>query len=165
MSQISTIQHVDNIKNIGAFYILYFVLNISNPVYFTLEAYLSSEWSHFMGSVVSRVVATVQIQTMSSSLQTRGWVLEGKTRNSKHHLALTLKTGSLSKEFLECSALPLSISLLDSKVHFTVPWHLIRQSWKVHTDLSFSIPLLTLYWPKSLFGFSHNILWAVLCCA
>ena len=53
MSQISSIQHVDNIKNIGAFYILYFVLNISNPVYFTLEAYLSSEWSHFKGSIVS----------------------------------------------------------------------------------------------------------------
>ena len=55
MYQIPSIQHVDNTKNIGAFYILYFVLNISNPVYFTLEAYLSSEWSHFKGSIVSHV--------------------------------------------------------------------------------------------------------------
>ena len=55
MYQIPSIQHVDNTKNIGAFYILYFVLNISNPVYFTLEAYLGSEWSHFKGSIVSHV--------------------------------------------------------------------------------------------------------------
>ena len=94
-----------------------------------------------------------------------GWTLEEKMWNSKHCLAVTLKTGSLSKEFPKCSAVPSSISLLDSKVHFPVPWHLIPRSWKVHVISAFQHLSLCCIRQKVCLAFpvtSYGLGWAVL---